>query len=204
MDPRDVESSADVRDAWDEWDYDQRLDALGALANAHLEDYGYDDVDVFSEEIDGYDGMTDDSGIYIDPDVLQSPDADHAIHVTNHETVHVMNSQDGIEDGGSLGDLEDPAPGEDFDFTLEEVMPIFNHVEVGDQARVLDQDGKLDRRVPDNNAGFDGSGAGASDDEEGGDLPLPGELTMEIDWAAGVVIDTETSIEVFIAPMEGW
>lgn len=207
MDPQDVESSADVRDGWADWDYDERLDALGALANAHLEDYGYDDIDVFREEIDSYDGQTDESGIYVDPDVLVSPDPDQAIHVANHETVHVMNRQDGIDDTGSAAALDDSDA--DFDFTEADLVPIFNHMEVGDQARVLDQDGKLDRSVVGLGAYFDGSGGGASDDSESGDLPASDEISMEIDWASGVWIETTRddgsfSDEISFTPMEGW
>jgi hypothetical protein len=42
MNPLDVDSAADVRDGWSDWDYGERLDALAALANANLDKYGYD------------------------------------------------------------------------------------------------------------------------------------------------------------------
>jgi hypothetical protein len=48
MNPLDVDSAADVRDGWSDWDYGERLDALAALANANLDKYGYDEVDVYN------------------------------------------------------------------------------------------------------------------------------------------------------------
>lgn len=207
MDPRDVESAADVRSGWAGWGNDQKRDALGALANANLVWYGYDGVDVYSEKLEGVNGLTDDTGIYLDSDVLESPDADWVIHITDHETVHVMDEQDGIDSSVSPSFLPP-----DHLFTEDEATSVLNHMDVGDQARVLDHDGYLDRSAPRSGGrggggrggGFDGSGDGA-----GGTVPQSDELTFEIDWASGVWIDTTAadgtmSVDLYFAPMEGW
>jgi hypothetical protein len=42
MDPCAVESSQDVRDGWNSWSYNERVEALEQLANETLDQYGYD------------------------------------------------------------------------------------------------------------------------------------------------------------------
>jgi hypothetical protein len=213
MDPRDVGSAQDVRDGWSEWDSDERLDALGALANSNLADYDYEGVDVYNDGDvgDSGPGSTDDAGIHLDQSVLDSADPDAAIHATNHETVHWMDDQDGIDSGVSPS-----AYPEDHVFTDGELDSIMNHLDVGDQARVLDQDGYVDRDAPRSGGGgagggspspgggFDGSGDGA-----GSPAPPPNELSLEIDWASGVWVDSTSAdgsyeVSIYYAPMEGW
>jgi len=213
MDPRDVDSAQDVRDGWSDWDSDERLDALGALANSNLADYDYEGVDVYNDggSTDGFSGSTDDAGIHIDQGLLDSDDPETAIHVTDHETVHVMDDQDGID--SSVGPSSYP---DDHVFTDEETDSILNHYDVGDQARVLDQDGYVDRDAPRSggggaggggpspSGGFDGSG-----DASGSPAPPSDELSVEIDWASGVWVDSTDAdgsyeVSIYFEPMEGW
>src|SRR5574341_2041399 len=135
MDPSDVDSADDVRAGWDGWNYSERLAALDSLANSTLALYGYDDVDVASgEDPDNHTGYYEDDEIVVDPEVLANPDPEQAIHVTDHETVHAMDDQDGIEDSSYEDD-------DDFDFTEEDLESFSHHQEVGDTARALDHDG---------------------------------------------------------------
>jgi hypothetical protein len=205
MDPRDVDSAADVRAGWADWDYGERLDALAALANANLDKYGYDDVDVYNTEVDGEGrAQYSDDEIDLDDSVLTDPDPEQAIHETDHETVHAMNDQDDIDDDTSWfdGDLSGP-------FTEDQATELANHIDVGDQARVLDDDGSLGRW------GGGGSGAGGaepdggSEYQAGSDAPPAEDLTFDIDWASGVWVDSTAadgsySVDIYFAPMDGW
>jgi hypothetical protein len=211
-DPADVDSAEDVRAGWDEWSYDERLDALGALANSTLDQLGYDeDVDVYSEYDEDNDapGYHDEDGIHLDASLVENPDPDHAIHVTNHEMVHEMNEQDGVDDYSYNEDDDD------FDFTGDELDSMERHAEAGDIARALDHDGA----TPPGGAGGGSSGGGGapagggstagSEYEGASDAPSSDDLTFEIDWASGVWIDTTTedgsmSVDLYFTPMEGW
>lgn len=206
MDPLDVESAADVRSGWSDWTYQERLDALGALANSNLDAYGYDGVDVYAIREDGFTGETNDLGVFLPEDALEDTDPNWGIHTTNHETIHVMDVQDGIDSAVSPS-----AYPEDYAFTEAEKASIRNHSDVGGQARALDQDDYVDRAAPRSGAGaspggggYDGSGGGS-----GGSVPQSDELAVEIDWASGVWVDSTTadgsySVDVYFAPMEGW
>ena len=212
MDPREVGSAQDVRWGWDDWEPDERLDALGALANSNLDDYDYEGVDVYNDGDpgDAFPGSTDEAGIHIDQSLLEG-DADTAIHVTDHETVHCMDDQDGID--SSVGPSSYP---DGYVFTEEELDSMMNHIDVGDQAKVLDDDGYIDRDAPRSGSsgaggggpspggGFDGSGDGS-----GSPAPSTDEISFEIDWASGVWVDSTSAdgsyeVSIDFAPMEGW
>jgi hypothetical protein len=209
MDPREVDSAQDVRDGWDEWSYGERADALDALANANLDRYGYDGANVRIGDIDTS-GSYDDGEITIDDDLLVDSDPDSAIHSTDHETIHAMNDQDGIEDGVNVSDYD-----EDYVFNDEESQAIANHTDVGDQARTLDHDGSLGRGSGGSAGGAAGppgsttANAGGSEYDGGSDAPSSDELTAEIDWASGVWVDStsadgSSSVDIYFSPMEGW
>src|SRR3990172_3744521 len=99
MDPSEVDSSQDVRDGWDSWSYSERVEALNQLANEILDQYGYeDDVDVDTGAAAGRLGYYDDGSIIMVPSQIEDPNPEEDIDTVNHETVHAMNDQDGIED----------------------------------------------------------------------------------------------------------
>jgi len=202
VNPLDVDSAADVRDGWADWGYGERLDALAALANANLDKYGYDGVEVYNAPGD-YDGHYTDGEIDLDDSVLTDPSPEHGIHATDHETVHAMNDQDDIDDDTTWFNEDLSGP-----FTEEQATEIANHIDVGDQARVLDDDGSLGRW----GGGGGGSGAqagGGSEYDAGNDAPPTEDLSFEIDWASGVWIDSTAadgsySVDIYFAPMDGW
>lgn len=206
MDPRDVDSAADVRAGWDDWSYSERLEALDTLANATLDQFGYDeDVSAHSEYDDDHNapGYYDDGDIYLDASLLENPDPDHAIHVLHHEMVHAMNDQDGIDDDTSWLHEEST----DFDFTSEEAEAIDRHSEAGDLARALDYDGAP---APVGGGPPVDVGPQAGSEYEGAsDAPQNEDLSFDIDWASGVWIDTiaddgSMSVEILFSPTEGW
>lgn len=200
MDPRDVNSAADVRDGWADWSYGERLDALDALANANLDKYGYDGVDVRNGDTGNYTANYSDGEIDVDDSLLTNPDPYDAIHETDHETVHAMNDQDGIADSVNVSDYPT-----DQVFTDEQNEEIANHADVGDQARVLDDDGSLGRW----GGGGGGAADGGSEYDAGSDAPPPEDLTFDIDWASGVWVDStgadgSYSVDISFTPMDGW
>jgi hypothetical protein len=207
MDPSDVDSSQDVRDGWDSWNYNERVEALDSLANATLEQYGYDPADVDTGDTGEFPGHYDEGEIELDPGLIEDPDPEGAIHVTNHETVHAMNDQDGIDDYSYAED-------DDFDFDNEDLESFEEHGQVGEIARQLDEDGFGPRADAGHSggagAGGGGGGGGAAAAESGGDAddPTEDDLEFEIDWSQGVWIDTPTdsgmSVDILYAAPEGW
>lgn len=216
MNPDDVTSSRDVREGWDDWTYSERVDALHALANATLDQYGYDnDVTVDTGDTGDYNGYYDDGDIVLDPEIVEDPDPEHAIHVLNHETVHAMNDEDGIDDSSYN---EDPSDDGTMDFTLEDLESFEAHQAVGDVARELDRDGfppPADTAAGGSPVGgaapTPGTTSGAAGGgESGGAVDVQeGDLSIEIDWASGVWVETTvdgaiTQFDLFFAPPDGW
>src|SRR5262249_24935092 len=137
---------------------------------------------------------------------VEDPDPTDAIHETDHEMVHAMNEEDGIDD--DTGWLSDPVDGE-MDFTEEEIDEINNHVEVGEIARALDYDGAAPPGGAPGPPGGTTRAAGGSEYDGGSDVPSDDDVSFEIDWASGLWIDTTTddnsmSVDVYFSPMEGW
>ncbi|MBX3358359.1 MAG: hypothetical protein KF745_08020 [Phycisphaeraceae bacterium] len=203
MDPREVDSSQDIRDGWDEWSYSERLEALEQLANSTLDSYAYDtDVDVDTGDTGDVPGYYDDGLITLDPAMIEDPDPSSAIHVTNHETVHAMNEEDGIDDYSySLKDDDD------FDFTEDDLRSMEAHKEVGDTARELDNDGFSP--VGGGGGGGVGGGAAAAESASDPDAPKPDDFEFDIDWGQGVWIDStdesgQMSVDILFAAPEGW
>lgn len=207
MDPSEVTSSQDVRDGWDSWTFDERVEALDQLANETLDQYGYeDDVDVGNGHVSGdYTGEYSDGNITLEPEIIDDPDPGYAIHETNHETVHAMNDEDGIDDGSYADD-------DDLDFD-ENALPSFEeHERVGDIARELDRDGFPPPASPIGGGGGGSAPSGGGGGGESGyasDDPGKDDVTLEIDWASGVWGDTvdaegNMSVEISFAAPEGW
>lgn len=206
MDPSEVDSSQDVRDGWDDWSYSERTEALDQLANETLDQYGYDDdVDVDTGDAgDGNWGIydPDDGSITMDPSQIEDPNPEEAIDTVNHETVHAMNDQDGIEDYSYADD-------DDFDFEEGDLESFIEHGKVEDVARELDHDG-----LPPYATGDPGGGASPPSEpvgESGGsaDEPTSEDLEYEIDWAEGVWVESadesgNRSIDVMSEAPEGW
>lgn len=187
-----MDSSQDIRDHWGEWNYNERVEALDQLANETLDQYGYEtdvslDTGVSDDGYSGHFNPTDDS-ILLDPSVIEDPNPESAIHLTNHETVHAMNAEDGINDDTST--LYD----KDFDITAEELEGFNNHIAVGDIARELDRDGfpppapALAPPPVTPQPGDSGIPSGY------GGTPFtipPQDLAVDIDWEKGVTVITE-------------
>lgn len=210
MDPSEVDSSQDVRDGWDSWSYNERVEALDQLANETLDQYGYDDdVDVDTGDTGNYPANYDDGSITLDPGLVEDPDPSDAIHDTNHETVHGMNDQDGIDDYSYDDD-------DDFDFEGDELESLTEHGKVGDIARELDSDGFPPPAGGGSGGGGGGGGGGSSagsaragESGSGPDEPKSEDLEFEIDWAQGVWIDSvdesgNMSVDIMFAAPEGW
>jgi hypothetical protein len=195
MDPSEVDSSQDIRDGWDSWSYSERVEALDQLANETLDQYGYDDdVNVDTGDTGSVPGHYNysDGSITLDPRLVEDPDPTHAIHVMNHETVHGMNDQDGIDDY-SYND--------DFDFEEGDIESLDKHGEIGDVARELDSDGS----PPSSSGGSTGGGESGGTTED----PKSEDLEFEIDWAQGVWIDSvdesgNMSVDLMFSAPEGW
>jgi hypothetical protein len=203
MDPGDVDSAADVREGWDGWSYSERVGALESLANATLKQYGYDSVTVDTGDAGDYTGEYDDGEIILDPSLIENPDPQDAIHETDHETIHAMNDQDGVDDWSYQ-------EGDDFDFSESDLDSLERHAEIGDVARQLDEDGFGPWADP-NGGGGGGGGApaaGGGESDAGTDAPKQDDVELEIDWAQGVWIDTPTdsgmSVDTLYAAPEGW
>jgi len=207
MDPSEVESSEDVREGWDDWSYNERIAALDALANATLDQYGYDGVDVDTGDTEGYAGQYSDGEVELDPGVIEDPDPEHAIHVTNHETVHAMNDQDGIDDYNY-------EEGDDFEFDEDDLESFEEHGKVGGVADQLDEDGfgpwadASDSGAGGGGGGGGGGGSGAGESAGEPNDPKAEDLEFEIDWSQGVWIDTPTesgmSVDILYSAPEGW
>jgi hypothetical protein len=207
MDPSAVSSSQDVRDGWDDWSYSEREEALDQLANETLDQYSYDDdVDVATGDTGDYGGTydPDDGSITLDPGLIQDPDPSDAIHTTNHETVHAMNDQDGVDDS-SYNDRDD------FNFDEDDLASLNEHAAVGDTARELDRDGFP---APEDSGASGGGGdttGGAKAGESGSspDEPKSEDLEYDIDWAEGVWIESQDesgnrSYDIMFEAPEGW
>lgn len=204
MDPSEVDSSQDVRDGWDSWSYNERVEALNQLANETLDQYGYDDdVDVDTGDTGNYPANYNDGSITLDPWLVEDPDPFYAIHDTNHETVHAMNDQDGIDDSSYTDD-------DDFDFEEGDIESFEEHGKVDEIARELDRDG-----FPPPAGGGGGGGGGSTGSAGGGesgsgpDEPKSEDLEFEIDWAQGVWIYSvdesgNMSVDIMFAAPEGW
>jgi len=203
MDPSEVDSSQDVRDGWDSWSYSERVEALNQLANEILDQYGYeDDVDVDTGAAAGRLGYYDDGSIIMVPSQIEDPNPEEAIDTVNHETVHAMNDQDGIED------YRYP---EDFDFEEGDLEVFIEHGKIDDVARELDRDGFPPPAGGGGGGGGGGSASSARAGESGSgpDEPKSADLEFEIDWAQGVWIDSvdesgNMSVDIMFAAPEGW
>lgn len=219
MQPSEVQSSQDVRDHWDEWSYNERVEALDQLANETLDQYAYDeDVDVDTGDTGDVPGNYDDdtNEILLDPELIEDPSPERAIHVVNHETVHAMNDEDGIDDYSYDDDG-------DFDFEEGDLESFENHGEVGDIARELDRDGfpppaETPAAGGTSNGGSAPAAAPAAPATSSGsgesgavsDAPKADDVEVEIDWSEGVWIETVDesgaiqSVDILYAEPEGW
>lgn len=209
MDPSEVDSSQDIRDGWDSWNYSERVEALNQLANETLDQYGYDDdVVVDTGDTDGAWGNYDDGSITMAPSQIEDPNPEEAIDTVNHETVHAMNDQDGIDDFRA----EDG----DFDFEEGDLEAFDEHGKVEDVARELDHDGfppYADGGGGGSTGSADGGGstgsAGGGESGSSHDDPKSADVLGEPDWSKGVWVESvdesgNHSFGIMYEAPEGW
>lgn len=92
---------------WEDWDGDERFEALKELIQEALEEWGFDSVDVVNTDLDGEPPEYDSGIIYLDTnDDARFGDAQDAMSHAYHEAMHAILDQAGLGGGGLEEELE--------------------------------------------------------------------------------------------------
>jgi hypothetical protein len=103
---RDGDGHMDPCEAYENWEDGDRFEMLKELILDALDVWGFDDVDVVNSDVDGAPAEYDSNIIYLDMDNEAFGDAQDAMSVAYHETMHAMLDQAGIDIEGLQEEME--------------------------------------------------------------------------------------------------
>lgn len=92
--------------AYEQWDGIDRLEALEALIEQALEEWGFDEVDVVDGAVDGAPAEYDDGTITLNMEDEAFDDPGDAMSIAYHEVMHAILDQAGLGGGGLAEELE--------------------------------------------------------------------------------------------------
>lgn len=96
----------DPCDAIENWDSSDHLATLEGLIQDALAAWGFDNVSVVNSDVDGAPAEYDSGTIYLDLSDEAFDDAQDAMSIAYHETMHAILDQAGLGGGGLAEELE--------------------------------------------------------------------------------------------------